>query len=369
MTLRENLTTRQLAILGAAIAWGTMGFAKSYLPASASAPASGAVRLLGGAMVLGLLCRPGRDVKAVVVDPRIRWWTLSGGAAMAISQALYFSAMTAAGVAVGAIATLGTVPVFGGLIVAVSRRRPPARGWLLATALALVGVVALALGGRSGQHACLGVAEGVGAGLAYTIFTEACARQVRRGAPAAAAMALTLGLGGLLLSPVLMLTSMTWLTTTSGIMISAYLAVVGTAGTYLAYGWGLRRTQLDTVATLLLAEPATATVLGILVLHEKQTRWTWPGLVLIATALIILTRMRSEPVVATTAPGSRATRIVTPMDQPPARPCREPSYDHAPAPGRAPAPGPDLDAGNPGSFSPGPPQAGRRAGAIGTDHG
>lgn len=354
MNLREIPATRQVAILGAAVAWGTMGFAKSYLPASTSAPAAGAVRLLGGAVVLGLLCRPGADLKVVIADPRIRRWTLSGGVAMAVSQALYFSAMTAAGVAAGAIATLGTVPVFGGLFLAVTRRRPPARNWLLATTLALVGGVVLALGGHCGQHVRLGVGEGVGAGLAYTIFTEACARQVRRGAPPATAMALTLGLGGLLLSPVLMLTSLTWLATVSGIAISAYLAVVTTAGTYLAYGWGLRHTPLDTVATLLLAEPATATVLGILVLHEQQTWWTWLGLILIATALVILTRRRGAPVAATPRGDPR-----TLTGQPPARSCRQAPRDHTPASGRVPATtGPDLHVDRPGQISPGPSAAG-----------
>lgn len=103
MDFREIPAMRHLTILGAAVAWGTMGFAKSFLPAGTSQPAAGAVRLLGGALVLGLFCRPGPGTRAVIRDRRIRTWTLVGGMAMATSQALYFSAMTSAGVAVGAI--------------------------------------------------------------------------------------------------------------------------------------------------------------------------------------------------------------------------------------------------------------------------
>jgi DME family drug/metabolite transporter len=213
--------------------------------------------------------------------------------------------MTSAGVVVGAIATLGTVPVFGGMLVAASRRRRPRTTWLGSTALALGGGVTLPLGGpSSGNRFALGVGEGVAAGLAYTIFTESCRRQVRRGGAPATVMAVTLGLAGILLSPVLALTSLTWLGTVTGLVVATYLAVVTTAGTYLAYGWGLRTTPLDTVVTLLLAEPATAAVLGIAVLHEPRTRWTWSGLALIGIALVTLTR---------TGSGSASTEDVSPI--------------------------------------------------------
>jgi DME family drug/metabolite transporter len=290
MRYRDTHSIRRVAILGAALAWGTMGFAKSFLPAETSPPAAGAVRLLGGAAILFLVCRRGHEVRTVIRDPNTRWWVLIGGVSMALSQALYFSAMTSAGVAIGAIATLGSVPVFGGLFTALAERRRPARRWAYSTALALGGGVALAWGGQSGHDFGVGVAQGVAAGLAYTIFTEACTRQIRHGGRPGVVMALTLGIAGVLLSPFLVLTSLTWLTTTWGIAIAGYLAAVTTAGTYVAYGWGLRTTSLDTVATLLLAEPAAATLLGIAVLHEPSTGWTWCGLALIGIALVALTR-------------------------------------------------------------------------------
>lgn len=296
MGFRDTVEIRRFAILAAAVTWGTMGFAKAFLPAGTSPAAVGAVRLLGGAAVLGLLCRPGTGTRAVIRDRGIRRWMLIGGAAMAVSQALYFTAMTSAGVAVGAVATLGTVPVFGGLLVALTRRRRPSPVWVVSTALALGGGVALALGGPPGRHLAVGVGEGVCAGLAYTIFTESCAQQVRRGGRSATVMALTLGIAGILLSPVLVMSSLSWLGTVLGLLIAVYLAVVTTALTYLAYGWGLRTTSLDLVATLLLAEPATAAMLGILILHEPSTRWTWSGLILIGIGLVILARRGAEPV-------------------------------------------------------------------------
>jgi uncharacterized membrane protein len=131
-------------------------------------------------------------------------------------------------------------------------------------------------------------------------------------------MARTLGIAGLLLCPALVLAPPAWLATPRGLLIAGYLATVTTAGTYLAYGWGLRTTSLDTVATLLLAEPAVATLLGVAVLREPHTRWTWCGLALIGAALTTLSRA-GRAAVPVAMPPSPAT--VTPVALPrPARP-------------------------------------------------
>lgn len=52
------------------------------------------------------------------------------------------------------------------------------------------------------------------------------------------------------------------------------LGLVATTGAYLMYGYGLRQTPSRLAATLVLAEPATATVVAVVFLHE---RFGWIG--------------------------------------------------------------------------------------------
>ena len=105
-----------------------------------------------------------------------------------------------------------------------------------------------------------------------------------------------LGLGGgfaaLLLSPILVLGDTAWLLTTGGAAMALWLAAVPTAIAYILFASGLRHLPANEVATLTLAEPVTAALLGAVVLGERPGPAAVAGIVIISAGLAVLAAPR-----------------------------------------------------------------------------
>src|SRR5690625_1607378 len=126
-------------ILFAAMLWGTAGTAKAFAP-DVDSISMGAVRLAVGGLLLML---------AAVLTRRITFsgWPvrplLIGGLAMALFQPFFFSAVELTGIAVGTVVSIGSAPVFSGLIEWLIFKIRPARVWWLSTILAITGCIIL----------------------------------------------------------------------------------------------------------------------------------------------------------------------------------------------------------------------------------
>jgi len=72
--------------------------------------------------------------------------------------------------------------------------------------------------------------------------------------------------------------------------MALWLGLVPTAIAYTAYGFGLNRIKVATASTLILAEPATATLLAALVLSESLTAYSWIGVAIVSAGLFFLSR-------------------------------------------------------------------------------
>jgi DME family drug/metabolite transporter len=101
-------------------------------------------------------------------------------------------------------------------------------------------------------------------------------------------VAVLFGGGGLLLIPVLLAGGTAWLGTGQGLSVALYLGAVTTAGAYLLFARGLRRTPVTVAATLGLAEPAVAAVLGVVILGERLGGMAVAGLALLVASLVVL---------------------------------------------------------------------------------
>jgi DME family drug/metabolite transporter len=138
----------------------------------------------------------------------------------------------------------------------------------------------------------VGVGFALLAGLCYAVYAIAAARLIIAGAPSRAVMAAVFGTGALLLVPVLLGSAPRWLVNPIGLAVAVHLAVVTTAVAYLLYGRGLRSTPVSVAATLSLAEPAVAAMLGLLVLREPLSATSAVGLTLVGLALAVLAAPR-----------------------------------------------------------------------------
>ena len=272
-------------VLIAAVLFGTTGTAQALGPAGLSPLSVGAARVVLGGGVLGLLAlalpRPAARMSPALV--------LGAGAAVAVYQLTFFEAVHRAGVAVGAVVAIGSGPVVSGILERAFGEDWPGRRWLAATALAIAGIVALSVG-RSGHAppSATGIALALASGMAYATYTVIAKRLLRAGGGPVHVMGAAFGVGAILLLPVLLIGGIGWLHTTRGIELAAYLAAGPTVLAYLLFARGLRRLTASETTTIVLAEPVTASILGVAVLHQPLGTMAIAGVVLVIAGIGIL---------------------------------------------------------------------------------
>jgi DME family drug/metabolite transporter len=275
----------RLQVLLAAVCFGTTGTAQALGP-DASAVTVGAVRIAVGAVLLVLVQRA---VASGTANGRWARGPLAAGAlGVAAYQLCFFAAVKDTGVAVGTVVALGSAPALAGAGGWLLDRRVPDRSWALATALACAGVATLALAGGGSEVSAPGVALAVGAGASYAAFTLAAKRLLDQGHGVEHVMARLFGLGTILLAPVLVLGDLHWVTSAGGAAMALWLGAIPTALAYLLFAAGLRHLAANEVATLTLAEPVTAALLGAVVLGERPGAVAIVGIVAILAGLAVL---------------------------------------------------------------------------------
>lgn len=269
-------------VLVAAVLWGTTGTAQYFAPPGATPTTIGALRLVTGGTALLL---------ALGATGRLRWrWhpgLLAAAVGVAAYQAAFFAGVARTGVAVGTLVAIGSAPVWAGLLEMLLIGQRPSQRWLWATLAAVVGS-ALLIGsqGEIGIDAG-GVALTLGAGASFALYTVANKSLLRYFA-GDVITALALFGGGLLLLPLLLLGDLSWLQHPGGIAVVLHLGLVATAGAYFLFGRGLASISAASATTLTLAEPVTASFLGVMVLGERlsSVAIVGAGLVLLGLALL-----------------------------------------------------------------------------------
>ena len=277
------------AVLAAAVLFGTTGTAQALGPDGTSPLGVGAVRLaVGGLALLLVLPLVGGGARAAVQ----LWRTpvgLLAGACTALYQVCFFAAVERAGVALGTLVTIGSGPVFAGLLGAVLLRERVEASWLVATGTCVGGLALLSLAGSGGGSGGdpVGLLLALGSGAAYAAYTVAAKRLMRTGRAPADVMASAFALGGLLLLPLLATQPVAWLATPGGWALAGYLGLVTTTAAYLLFGRGLAVLAAGPVTTLVLAEPLVATALGVGVLDERLPALGVAGAVLVLAGLAL----------------------------------------------------------------------------------
>jgi DME family drug/metabolite transporter len=273
----------RLQVLLAAICFGTTGTAQALGP-DANPLAVGSARIVVGGALLLLAARALRT--ALPRDGRI-----VGAIAVAIAayQLSFFAAVNQTGVAVGTVVAIGTGPAVAGVLGAlVNGERLTAR-WAAATTLAAAGVVLLvAAGGREADVDIGGILLAVLAGSGYASYTVMAKRLLDRGAEPIGVMAAGFGSAGALLIPVLLIAGPGFLGDPGGLAMAIYLGAVPTALACVLFARGLRHLSSGETTTIVLAEPLTAVVLGVVVLGEQPGAIAWAGAAFVLAGLAVL---------------------------------------------------------------------------------
>src|ERR687886_678270 len=285
----------RLQVLLAAVCFGTTGTAQAIGPA-ASPVAVGAARIVVGGALLVAIARA-LDLRM----PRFRATAAGIAVGVCIYQLSFFAAVKLTGVAVGTVVAIGTGPAAAGLLGRVVNGERLTRRWALATLAAAAGVALLA-GDGGGTVDPEGIALAVTAGAGYATCTVLSKRLIVRGAAPEGVMAAGFGGAAGLLVPVLLLAGPGFLTTGAGLGLALYLGAIPTALAYVLFSRGLRGLTSGETATLVLAEPLTATALGIVALGEQASVAAAAGAALVLAGLAILALPGRGPIEPAVAP-------------------------------------------------------------------
>jgi DME family drug/metabolite transporter len=322
-------------VLLAAVLFGTTGTAQALGPEQ-SPLAVGAARVAVGAALLALAAwaverrrgreggvrRPGGTAggspgRSERDPPGSGGWSRSGtaGAGWAVAvgiagyQLAFFAAVDATGVAVGTVVAIGSAPALAGLLGHLVDGTPLSARWAACTALATAGVALLVLAGGDATVAPGGVLLALVAGASYATYAVGSKRMLVAGHPPEAVMARGFGLAALLLSPVLLVEGGGPLASGDGLLLALYLGAIPTALAYVLFARGLRSLTAGETATLTLAEPLTATVLGALVLAERPGAVAVVGAGLVLGGLVALAGGRGAGEATRARPGGEATHV------------------------------------------------------------
>lgn len=279
-----HLRKRNASLILAGICFGTTGTAQALGPKGVSPLAVGSGRLLIGALLLYLFHRSATKTVAKI-SGRDLWLSALG---VVLYQITFFSAVKSTGVAIGTVTALGSAPALTGIVAFLINREKPTKRWFLATVITTIGIIVLSTSKGLTDFNFRGFLLAIGAGASYSIFAVASKRALMDGVTIAEAMFRIFGLGAILSAPLLFLGNMHWLVTTRGWLMIFWLGLVPTAVAYIAYAYGLAKVRASTASTLILAEPATATLLASIVLGEAINSRGWIGIVVVIIGLIYL---------------------------------------------------------------------------------
>ncbi|GIO22146.1 EamA family transporter [Oceanobacillus sp. J11TS1] len=264
-------------IVIAAMLWGTTGTTQALAPSSAHPIAIGATRLaVGGLFLLFVVFITGKGnfanwpIKATII----------ASLSMALYQPLFFSAVMTTGVAVGTVVAIGSAPILSGLIEWIFIRVRPQRVWWVSTALSIIGCLLLFANQEAVYVDPLGILMALGAGLTFACYTLSSGKLVENHS-SLSAVAVVFTLSAMMLSPLLFLFDMSWLTSVHGVVVALQLGVMATGIAYLLFAQGLRNVASSTAVTLALIEPLTAALLGVFVLNESLSLLSWVGVLLL----------------------------------------------------------------------------------------
>jgi DME family drug/metabolite transporter len=139
------------------------------------------------------------------------------------------------------------------------------------------------------------VALAVVAGGSYATYTLSAKRLLGDGHSPESVMAAAFGLGAVALLPVLLMSGVGWLASGGGLALVLFLGVVPTALAYVLFARGLRSLSASETATITLAEPMTAALLGVAVVGERITGTGALGAALVLGGLLALAARPPRP--------------------------------------------------------------------------
>jgi drug/metabolite transporter, DME family len=282
----HNVRRNYAFVIAAGICFGTTGTTQALGPDGISSLSIGSARLIVGAFFLYLYIKIAKIPSAVI--PKMAMWLSALG--ILSYQLTFFSAVKQTGVAIGTVTALGSVPALTGLLDYLIYKVKPTKRWFIATVITTTGIVALGTADGVSDFDLGGFVLAIIAGGSFGLLAVSSKRALSSGVDSTYLMFKVFSLAALLSIPVLLINGTSWLGTSGGAVMIIWLGLIPTALAYILYAKGLKGIAPGVASTLILAEPATATILAAVVLNESINLQGWAGIATVAIGLTYLSR-------------------------------------------------------------------------------
>jgi DME family drug/metabolite transporter len=314
------------AVIITSILWGTTGVAAALIPQQ-NPVAIGAASVGVGGLILGLSSL--KAIRKSFAAPDATRYILLGALGLVLYMPLFYVSVALTGAALGTIISIGSGPLFAGLLEWLLDKKRVTTRWALAMVITVAGAAVL-LAAREpaqaghvnhGEGLVLGVAAGLVAGITYALYAFAIGRLIRpcrsrpEGMEHRAVVATIQGTASL---PMLALLAATGDHTFSPQVWPTllYLAVIPTALGHTLFAYGLGRMKASTATLYTVLEPVVASILAVLILGEAFRAEGWLGFPLVVAGLVLVSgpapRLQSRRSGSNEPPDSAALREAVP---------------------------------------------------------
>ena len=284
-----------IAVVIAAVLWGTTGTAATFAPQVSPLGIASVTMGVGGLLLVLVAAKPIARHKTALINNRLL--VITAAFNVAIYPLAFYSSMKLSGVAVGNVISIGLAPIAAALIEWTFDKQSLNRRWLISIAFGITGVVFLATAKPASSfentatswHNSVGILLGLVAAFTYAMYSWIARRLIDRGIASRAAMGSMFGVGAMLLMPVLFVTGAPLLASVNNFSVGLYMAVVPMFIAYLLFGRGLTVVRASLATTITLLEPVVAALLAVMVVGEKLSLTGWFGIGLISACLLIAT--------------------------------------------------------------------------------
>lgn len=280
-----------LLVLAAGSLWGLMGLlVRSLNEAGLSSMEICFVRAIIAfiCMLAGLLLL---DRKALKIRLKDIWCFVGTGAfSVTFFNYCYFKTMTLTSLSVAAV-LLYTSPAFVMLLSAVLFKEKLTRQKAAALILAFAGCCFVSgIVGGAGALSLKGILYGLGAGFGYALYSIFGRYALERNYSSITISFYTFLFAAL--SSVFFVDSGKVLSTVGSSfqfgVRTVFLVLLVTLIPYLSYTGGLKGMENGTASVLASIEPVVATLVGILVYHEKMNIWNLLGICLVLGSIVLI---------------------------------------------------------------------------------
>lgn len=293
--------TGSLAVLAAALIWGTTGTAAAYAP-NLSPLAIGAFAMGFGGLLQAFIAK--RSIQRYWRNILQQRFLLGAGVlSVAIYPLAFYSSMHYAGITIGTVISIGTAPIFSALLERLFNHQLLSTRWVISFILGVLGIVLLTVSDTHSRDTVtlitasnkpLGILLGLIAGATYSTYSWAAKQFIRQGFNAKAAMGSIFGLAAFILIPSLFWTAHNLFDEARHLYVVTYMAIIPMFLGYVLFGYGLKTVSASYATTLTLFEPVVAAFFAAILMNEKIAMLGWIGIVMIFACLLILSSKKAS---------------------------------------------------------------------------